>query len=137
MRSFAIGVCVLMTGIAGVAAADAPFSPLKRISLLEQPLPSGTEPHYIKGGQIDFAPGQPTGPHRHPVAVIGIVTEGSFVFQPEGQTLRTLKTGDAFYDPARIPILHFDNASRSAPAQISAFYLLDSANQPVVEMLQH
>jgi hypothetical protein len=55
--------------------ADAPFQALKREPLLEEELPSANPTvRLIKGARIKFAPGQPTGLHRHPVSTVGVVT---------------------------------------------------------------
>lgn len=41
-------------------------------------------------------------PHRHPGPVSGYVVEGTFEFQVEGGPLKTLKAGDAFFEPTMI-----------------------------------
>jgi quercetin dioxygenase-like cupin family protein len=47
--------------------AKTSFPPLKREGLLEEELPAANPPvRLIKGARIKFAPGQPTGLHRHP-----------------------------------------------------------------------
>jgi hypothetical protein len=49
--------------------ADTPFPPLKREPLMEEELPSANPAvRLIKGARIKFAPGQPTGLHRHPIS---------------------------------------------------------------------
>ena len=91
--------------------ADPRFQALKRETLLEQRLPAANPPvRLIKGARIRFAPNEPTGVHRHPVSTVGVVTAGSFVFQPEGEQARRLETGDSFFEPACHTILRFDNA---------------------------
>lgn len=111
--------------------ADAHFPPLKREPLLEEELPSANPAvRLIKGTRIKFAPGQPTGLHRHPVSTVGVVTAGSFNFQPEGKPVRLLETGDGFFEPAGHTILKFDNASASEPAEIVCFYLADTKERP-------
>jgi len=46
--------------------ADTLFPPLKREPLLEEELPAANPTvRLIKGARIKFAPGQPTGLHRH------------------------------------------------------------------------
>jgi quercetin dioxygenase-like cupin family protein len=116
--------------------ADTSFAPLKRELLLEEDLPPANPPvRLIKGARIKFAPGQPTGLHRHPVSTVGVVTAGSFSFQPEGEQVRVLQTGDSFFEPAGRTILRFDNASASEPAEIVCFYLADSRERPAIEML--
>ena len=55
--------------------ADTRFPPLKREPLLEEELPAANPTvRLIKGARIKFAPGQPTGLHRHPISTVGVVT---------------------------------------------------------------
>jgi quercetin dioxygenase-like cupin family protein len=116
--------------------ADASFAALKREPLLEEELPAANPAvRLIKGARIKFAPGQPTGLHRHPVSTVGVVTAGSFNFQLEGGSVRVLKTGDSFFEPAGHTILKFDNASASEAAEIVCFYLADTRERPAIEML--
>lgn len=49
---------------------------------------------------LDPLAGSP--PHRHPGPLCGYVIEGTFEFQVEGGPLRTMKAGDAFYEPKMI-----------------------------------
>ena len=60
---------------------------------------------------------------------------GSSMFQIDGQTAKTLKAGDAFYEPAITRILHFDNPSDEESTRIVAFYLLDRADHDLIKML--
>jgi quercetin dioxygenase-like cupin family protein len=116
--------------------ADTHFQALKREPLLEEELPSANPTvRLIKGARIKFAPGQPTGLHRHPISTVGVVTAGSFNFQQEGKPVQLLKTGDGFFEPAGHTILKFDNASASDPAEIVCFYLADTKERPPIEML--
>jgi quercetin dioxygenase-like cupin family protein len=105
--------------------------------VLEQPLPPANPPvRLVKAARIRFAPGQPTGLHRHPVSTCGVVTKGSFILQVEGEAEQHLETGDGFFEPAGATILRFDNASQSEPAEIVCFYLTDAAETPPIEMLE-
>jgi quercetin dioxygenase-like cupin family protein len=116
--------------------ADAHFPPLKREPLLEEELPAANPTvRLIKGARIKFAPGQPTGLHRHPISTVGVVTAGSFTLQLQGKPARLLKTGDSFFEPAGETILKFDNASTREPAEIVCFYLADTKGRPPIEML--
>jgi quercetin dioxygenase-like cupin family protein len=115
---------------------DTRFAALQREPLLEEALPAANPAvRLVKGARIRFAPGQPTGLHRHPTSTVGVVTAGSFVFQAEGQKERLLQTGDSFFEPAAHPILRFDNASETEPAEIICFYLSDTSDRPTIEML--
>ena len=84
--------------------------------------------------EIIFKPLQQTGLHLHPCPVLGYIAEGNAVFQVKGGALQTLKTGDAFFEPANTIIEHFDNASDSAPLKFVAYYLLGGDDQ-LIKML--
>lgn len=115
---------------------DTRFPPLKREPLLKEELPSVNPPvRLVYGARIRFAPGQPTGLHRHPMSTVGVVTRGSFTFQPEGEEVRILHAGDGFFEPAGRTMLQFDNASSTEPAEIVCFYLTDTKERPAIEML--
>ena len=117
------------------ASASPTFPPLKRAPVRDEALPQGLAPRFVRGARIRFQPGQPTGQHRHPVPVVGVVTLGSFSFQLEGEAVRTLHRGESFYEPAGRRVVHFDNASSSRPAEIVAFYLAENRTGPLIEML--
>jgi quercetin dioxygenase-like cupin family protein len=113
------------------------FPRLTREPVLNETLPSANPPvRLVKGARIRFAPGQPTGLHRHPMSTVGVVTEGRFMFQREGEETRELRTGDGFFEPAGRTILHFDNASPTEPAEIVCYYLTDIEDRPAIEMLE-
>ncbi len=117
--------------------SDTKYTKLEREPLLEATLPETNPPvTKVKGARIRFSPGQPTGLHQHPMSTIGLVTVGSFTFQLEGEELRTLHTGECFFEPAGRTMLHFDNASATEPAEIVCFYLGDESDQPPIEMLE-
>jgi quercetin dioxygenase-like cupin family protein len=121
---------------AAASANAATFPPLERKSVLEAPLPAANPPvRLVRGASIHFAPGQPTGVHLHPASTVGVVTEGSFLFQPDGEPSRVLHTGDSFFEPAGHKIVHFDNASASEPAAITVFYLTDTTDRALIQKL--
>lgn len=113
-----------------------PYPPLRREAILQADLPSSDPPvSSIKGARIRFAPGQPTGLHRHPISTAGVVTQGIFVFQLEGQESRLLSKGEGFFEPSGQTVLRFDNASSSEEAEIVCFYLCGSDDAPLIEIL--
>jgi quercetin dioxygenase-like cupin family protein len=69
------------------------------------------------------------------MSTVGVVTQGSFRFQPEGEEARVLRAGDGFFEPAGLTMLQFDNASPTEPAEIVCFYLTDREDRPAIEML--
>jgi quercetin dioxygenase-like cupin family protein len=99
--------------------AKARYSKLQREPVLERRLPNANPPvRLIKAARIRFAPGQPSGLHRHPISTCGVITEGTFIFQIDGEAEQHLKTGDGFFEPACATIRRFDNASENEPAEI-------------------
>lgn len=83
---------------------------------------------------IRLEPGQQSGRHLHPCAVVGYIAEGEATYQIEGEAMQMLPTGAAFYEPADAVIANFGNASDSDPMTFVAFYLLDG-DQELIQML--
>lgn len=134
MKQALIAVAALSAIPAAAIAED--FPPLQRVPVLEEAITSTNPPvKLVRGARIRFAPRQPTGLHRHPISVVGVVTAGSFVFKREGEAEKVIKTGDSFFEPAGVTIERFDNTSSTEPAEIIAFYLTDSKDRPLIEML--
>lgn len=75
--------------------------------------------------QITLGAGQRVGRHLHPCPVVGYISEGTAVYQIEGESTQTLFAGSAFYEPANAVVANFGNASDSNPMTLIAFYLLD------------
>lgn len=74
--------------------------------------------------------------HLHPCPVMGYVVSGTLLFQIEGQSPYLIKAGETFYEPKNQPILHFDNASDSAPLIFVAYYLLEG-DEDLITLLPH
>jgi quercetin dioxygenase-like cupin family protein len=134
MKPTLIAVVALSAISAAAIAAD--FPPLQRVPVLEGAIPSTNPPvKLVRGARVRFAPRQPTGLHRHPISVAGVVTAGSFIFKREGEAEKVIKTGDSFFEPAGVTTERFDNASDTEPAEIVAFYLTDTKDRALIEML--
>jgi quercetin dioxygenase-like cupin family protein len=86
--------------------------------------------------EIVFQPSQKTGLHFHPCPVVGYIAEGSVAFQIEGSEEKTLRAGDAFFEPANVKILKFDNASETKGMKFITFYLLDAGEEELIRMLE-
>lgn len=134
MKRTLIALVALSAISAAAIAAD--FPPLQRVPLLEEAIPSTNPPvKLVRGARIRFAPRQPTGLHRHPISVVGVVTAGSFVIKKEGEPEKVVKTGEPFFEPAGVTTERFDNASDTEPAELVAFFLTDSKDRALIEML--
>jgi len=108
---------------------------VQRHDLLTAALGTGRVVDRVEIKRIELAPGQATGPHRHPCPVVGHILSGSIQFQIEGRPAKTLQAGDAFFEPANLRIRSFDNASPREPATFVAYYLLGDGDREIIEML--
>jgi quercetin dioxygenase-like cupin family protein len=79
--------------------------------------------------EIRLEPGQQSGRHLHPCAVLGYIIAGTAVYRVEGETARTLPAGSAFYEPADTIIANFGNASDTQSMTFVAFYLLEGEQE--------
>jgi quercetin dioxygenase-like cupin family protein len=106
---------------------------ITRRILLDCPLPAPKLVERVEVREITL-PGQvEVGAHRHPCPVFGQVVRGEILFQVEGQPPQRLRAGDLFYEPALIPILHFDAVDE--PATFIAYFLLGPGEDNVLEMI--
>ena len=112
---------------------EAPL-PIARHDLLQAVL-DGRQIHRVQIKQIDFAPGQRSGLHRHSCPVVGYIARGTIRFQREDGPVQRLPAGSAFYEPPDTRSPHFDNASEQEPARFIALYLLSRPDQELIEML--
>lgn len=106
-----------------------------REPLLEAALAGTPAVERVQVARIELEPLQETDLHRHPCPVLGLVTSGTIRFQPEGEEERTLRPGDAFFEPQNARIAHFDNSSDSGPATFVAYYLLGPGETELIELL--
>lgn len=87
--------------------------------------------------EINLAPGQQGPLHKHPCPVVGYIVSGAIYFQVKGDSARILKAGDPFYEPANTVIMHFDNASPTAPAKFVLNYLMHTEKQFIILLDDH
>ncbi len=88
----------------------------------------------VKVVEIEFKGGQKGPYHQHPCPVVGYIVSGTCLMQVEGEPAQLLKAGEAFFEPANTPIVHFDNYSASEPLKFIAYYLLNGEQQ-LIELL--
>src|ERR1700760_997547 len=108
---------------------------IQRIPLLTAVLDPAKRTEHVEVRRIDFQPGQQTGIHQHPCPVVGYIASGSAIVQIEGGESRTVKAGEAFFEPANTTMLRFDNASDKEPMSFICFYLLDQGEDELIRML--
>jgi quercetin dioxygenase-like cupin family protein len=109
-------------------AATAPF-----LSIFEPEF--RTARHLRVARSLHFSPGQKTGLHFHPCPTITYIVGGSAIVQLEGELEQKLHAGQAFYEPAGVKVLRFDNASSRVSLHFIAVYLV-KGDEPLIEMLE-
>jgi quercetin dioxygenase-like cupin family protein len=107
--------------------------PVVRTPLLTASLAGAGAVERVEVMQIRMSPGLASGLHLHPCPVVGVVTEGSVLFQVEGREARVLEPGDAFYEPANVNVPHFDALEHGAT--FVAHYLLAPGEHELIRML--
>lgn len=81
-------------------------------------------------------PGDPgSGPHRHSGPVVGYVLEGEILFELEGEQPRTMKAGEAFWEPG-FEVVHYRAANpRSDIASRFVVFMLCAPDMPMMTYL--
>ncbi|MCB0697879.1 MAG: cupin domain-containing protein [Chitinophagaceae bacterium] len=77
----------------------------------------------VKVDEIKFPPSKKAPMHKHSCPVVGQIVKGVCLLQVQGEDPRILHEGDIFYEPADVPILHFDNYSETEIMEFMAYYL--------------
>ncbi|MGV2448787.1 UNVERIFIED_CONTAM: cupin domain-containing protein [Ralstonia mannitolilytica] len=124
MKPFIIAVLILNSVV-----MIAQQKTISRKELLKTALDQKVE--FTEIQEITMAAGQGAPEHLHPCPVLGIINSGEAVFQIERQEKVVLHTGDAFYEPKNVKILHFDNASAEKPLVFTAIYLKEGDEENI------
>jgi len=66
----------------------------------------------------------------HNGPVLGSILERSVLFQVEGRDEAVLRPGDVFFEPAGVPIAHFD--ALGDDLTFLAYFLLSPGQQPEI-----
>jgi len=110
------------------------MSPVLRKELLKAMLVSSKHVSKVDIQEVTMSPKVNAPLHLHPCPTVGVVTEGAISFQIEGQPIRYLKAGDAFYEPADMRVAKFNNDGE-VPARFVVFYLLGANEHETVHIL--
>ena len=84
--------------------------------------------------EVRYGPGEASPPHSRPCAVIGYVVEGAIRTQVKGDSERTYKAGQTFYEPPQGVHLVSANASSTEPAKLVAIFVCDREAQLSVDV---
>jgi quercetin dioxygenase-like cupin family protein len=128
---------VILAGVLAAASIGVVWgeTPIRRTPLSANLLTPAKSVSSVPVTRIDFAPGQPTGRHLHPVPVIAYVLEGEFIVKIEGQPAHLYKTGETVFEPANTVIERYDNASLTKPAVLIATYLAGADDKELIKLV--
>jgi len=117
MRTYHLAL-VLIAG--GAQAQSANMTPLMEDALAARP------DHKVTMSIVEYPPGGSSKPHRHDAQVFVYVLDGTLTMQIKGGPLRTLKTGDTFYEAPNDEHIVSANASTTQPAKFLVFMIKDA-----------
>jgi quercetin dioxygenase-like cupin family protein len=109
-------------------------APVIRKDLLDAVINSDKSVSKVEIKEVTLGPGVKAPLHIHPCPTMGVVTDGSILFQIEGQEASLLKAGDAFYEPENVRVAKFDN-EENIPAKFVVFYLLGRDENKTIHIL--
>jgi quercetin dioxygenase-like cupin family protein len=85
---------------------------------------------------VDYKPGQVSIPHSHSGSAIAYVLEGEVVSRVNDGKAITYKAGETWYEPAGSKHYESRNASKTKPARLLVFILLDDNGEVLTPLPQ-
>lgn len=119
--------------VSPASAQQPPTSPVTRTDLLRQVLPSG-EFRDVQAVVIELQPGAAAPRHRHDVAVLAYVLEGTVENQFDGGSLQTHKTGETWWESPGTVHNTARNASTVARARLLVVYIGETGKAQTVRL---
>jgi quercetin dioxygenase-like cupin family protein len=117
-----------MTFVA-LSRAQTPPAATQRVDVMTQAL-SDIPGREVRITLLDLMPGHASPPHRHPGHhVFGYIVDGTYEWKIGDGPVKTLKPGEAFYEPPGVLHAVSRNASATSRAKVVAFMVAD-AKQP-------
>lgn len=126
---------VLTLGVAPLTSAQQPpgVSPVTRTELLKQVLPAGNFRN-VQAVVIELLPAAAAPRHRHDVAVLAYVLEGTVENQFDGGAILTHKAGDSWWEAPGTVHDVARNASRTERARLLVVYIGEEGKTATVPL---
>lgn len=115
-----IRVILLACGIPCVNAIAGDDSPVTIVEIARYQHPEQANKEVLVK-RIELKPGATDVPHVHTGMITGYIERGTFEFQLKGEPLKTLKTGDTFFEPPGSHHMVARNPGASSNTVIIAF----------------
>jgi len=124
-RSAALFVSLCVTFAFNVKAQEPTVERIPPRVILKQLIESsGAKEQEVKIVIVNFAPGEISDPHRHPIPTFGYVLEGELESTFDGKVYH-YKAGDAFFEKPNGLHSGTRNMSKDKPARLVAFFVGD------------
>ncbi|MFD0579320.1 cupin domain-containing protein [Dactylosporangium darangshiense] len=86
---------------------------------------------------VDYPPGSPGAPpHRHTGPCFGYVTEGEMRFELEGEPMRVVRAGEAFWEPGGDVIHYQDGNNRDDVPLRFVVTMMCAPDQPMLTVVE-
>ena len=126
---------VLTLSVASLTFAQQPpsSSPVNRTELLKQVLPTGNFRN-VQALIIELGPAAAAPRHRHDVAVLAYVLEGTVENQFDGAAILIHKLGDSWWEPPGTVHNVARNASKTERARLLVVYIGEEGKKATVPL---
>lgn len=125
----AAGALLCLAGVAGAAHAQSKPGP-SRAPLFQSDLPDlAIKGWSVTAVEVKYAPGQASGPHRHPGITIAHVLEGEVVSKVGDGPEKTYAVGEMWLETPNQLHAVSRNASDTKPARLLAILLAEKGAQ--------
>jgi quercetin dioxygenase-like cupin family protein len=99
------------------------------------PIEPGKAVTRVEMTRVDFLPGQEMPEHMHPVPVVCVVADGSFLASIGAAPVRTVNVGDTTIERAGEVVHYFRNMSATKPARLYCTILAGPDDKQLSVML--
>jgi quercetin dioxygenase-like cupin family protein len=126
---------VLTLCVASFASAQQPpgASPVSRTELLKQVLPPG-DFRNVQAAIVELGPGAAAQRHRHDVAVVAYVLEGTVENQFDGGAILTHKQGESWWEAPGTVHNVARNPNKAERARLLIVYIGEEGKTPTVPL---
>ncbi|WP_392889109.1 cupin domain-containing protein [Pseudomonas migulae] len=84
--------------------------------------------------EVDYKPGQSSIAHKHEGTAMAYVLSGAVTSQVKGESAKTYKAGEYWYEPAGSEHLVSKNASATKPAKLLVFMVLSPDEKVLIPL---
>ncbi|HTJ34127.1 MAG TPA: cupin domain-containing protein [Dactylosporangium sp.] len=107
------------------------------LTVLQEAQPAIPDGAHVMTVVVDYPPGSPGAPpHRHSGPAFGYVTEGEMRFELEGEPMRVVRAGEAFWEPGGDVIHYQDGNNRDDVPLRFVVTMMCAPDQPMLTVVE-